>query len=172
MSIQQFELYHGAVLARIVRNDRPVTLRLIESKAKQAWAAYIIDDEAVFYMKHNSGGDERKRDHVWTWSFSFNASQLSELHQLQQKRPVYLVLICGQREVGRDWPMEVCLLSPDKVNQCIDVGADSPQSIRVEAPPNRELHVYGPKLQGGNPLLVPRNALDNFGISRKRFPRD
>jgi len=172
MSIRQFELYHGAVLARIVRNDRPVTLRLIESKVNDAWAAYNIDDAATLYMKHISAGYESQNHSVWAWTFSFDPSQLNRLSQLQEKCPVYLVLICGQREVARGRQMEVCLLSSDQVNQCIDLAASCAQSIRVEARPGCELRVSGSKRKPENALLVPRNALDKFGICRTHSSRN
>jgi hypothetical protein len=34
MTIKQFELFHGAVLTKLVRSDRPITLRMIDNEAK------------------------------------------------------------------------------------------------------------------------------------------
>lgn len=38
VSIREFELFHGAALTKIVRAERPVTLRLIETRPDDAWA--------------------------------------------------------------------------------------------------------------------------------------
>lgn len=37
MAIDEFELFHGVVLTKLVRSDRPITLRMIETRPREAW---------------------------------------------------------------------------------------------------------------------------------------
>jgi len=44
MPIQQFHLFHGAVLAKLMRSGRPVGLTMIETRG-EAWSSYRVNDE-------------------------------------------------------------------------------------------------------------------------------
>ena len=43
MSIKQFEIFHGIVLTKLVRNENPVTLRMIQNSPKSDdWRIYTV----------------------------------------------------------------------------------------------------------------------------------
>jgi hypothetical protein len=35
MSVHEFELFHGIVLTKLIRSDRPITLRMFETKPSE-----------------------------------------------------------------------------------------------------------------------------------------
>jgi len=100
MAIHDFEFYHGIVLTKIVRNDRPTVLRLIETKPAEARSVYIVNDEVILYMKFSANPRPLKlKRGSFVWSFVFGPSHLQELQKLRQEKGeknVYLVLICAQ----------------------------------------------------------------------------
>jgi hypothetical protein len=44
MAIRQFELFHGAVLTKLVRRGQRVALTMIETSPNDPWAVYTIND--------------------------------------------------------------------------------------------------------------------------------
>jgi hypothetical protein len=77
MSVREFELFHGIALTKIMRSDRPVTLRMIETNPDEAWAAYRINDEIVLYIKYRTVSRELRRNGGGlAWSFMFGTSEL------------------------------------------------------------------------------------------------
>lgn len=131
MSIKEFHLFHGAVLAKLIRSGKPISLSLIETKPEDSWAAYTINDEVDIFMKHSTSPHELKRnDGGYSWVFVFNSDQLAQLKEIQKKRPVYIALICGHKSVkaGR---MEICYLNPEEVCEVLDFESTEQQSITV-----------------------------------------
>lgn len=95
MPIRDFELYHGALLATLVRSHRPVTLRMIETDANDCWSAYILDDALTIYTKHSAHGDYNKTTKSVSWTFTFNPKHLRDLRRLEEEHPVHIALVCG-----------------------------------------------------------------------------
>lgn len=121
MRVKEFELYHGAVLTKLVRSDRPITLRMIETKPQEAWAAYTLNDEASLYIKYSTKPSTRKRtETTLVWTFTFANGQLRQLQELRKQRDVYLALVCGQRDI-EDGEMYTCLVKPHELDLCINV---------------------------------------------------
>lgn len=52
MAIKEFELFHGAVLAKLLRSNEPITLCLIERSERDPWASYRINDACSIYIKY------------------------------------------------------------------------------------------------------------------------
>ena len=59
--VKEFELLHGIVLTKLLRSDG-AALRLIETDAKKAWAAYRVNDEINVYVKYRLQNRETKRE--------------------------------------------------------------------------------------------------------------
>jgi len=80
MPLREFELFHGAVLTKLVRNDRPVALRMIETRPSEAWAMYLINNEVPLLVKHSTNSRElRRRQGARSWTFVFGNDQLREV---------------------------------------------------------------------------------------------
>jgi len=159
MTIPEYQIMHGAVLSRICRNDRPMTLRMIET-SNESRAAYIINDALYLYMKHSRSPAELKREDALRWQYTFTPANLAELRRLMTDRPVYLALICGYPDLR---PLDVCLLEPEEIPAVIDVTAEAIQSIQVKLINGaRKLRVNGSARS--REMLVPRNLLDTWEI--------
>jgi hypothetical protein len=139
MKVQKFELFHGAVLTKLVRSDRPITLRMIETRPSEAWSAYTLNNEVDLYIKYNTAPRSLKRDRAGTaWTFVFGQDELGQMRRSVSKRQTYAALVCGRCNIGKD-SMQVCLLYPDEIQGIIYAdlrGAPGPHhQIRPEETP-------------------------------------
>src|SRR5262245_20581423 len=115
---------HGSVLTKLVRSDKPITLRMIETNPKETWSAYTLNDEVILYVKYSTKPQQRKKNEdILIWSFTFSIEQLVELCNLRQCKNVYVALVCGQRNVN-DPNMYICLIDPNEVDECIYIRAN------------------------------------------------
>lgn len=148
MTIQDFELFHGAVLIKILRNDRPVTL-LIETKTGED-RAYTIDDNnvKVLYIKHRLISNTLKitKKHPKggrTWQFIFSPEHITILKNLKEKykdkHKVFLALICGHTDIKKR--MEICIIDLDKYNDLLDLDKATQQSIGVRHLPGLSFRI-------------------------------
>ena len=123
MTIKQFELFHGAVLAKVVR-DRPVALRMIETRPGEAWAVYTINDAVDLFLKHSTSARTLTREPGgFSWQFAFSPEQVNQIHERQVSRQVYVALVCGQSDV-KQGKMQICFLHPDQLAQLIVDGVE------------------------------------------------
>ena len=161
MTIKQFELFHGAVLTKLVRSDRPITLRMIETRPSEAWAVYTINDAVDLFPKHSTSARELKRvSGGWSWQFVFSPEQVNQIHERQASGQVYAALVCGQSDV-KQGEMQICFLHPDELAKLIDFQDASTQSITVRYIPRKKLRVYsGHKVKKS----VSQNALDQWNV--------
>lgn len=160
--VREFELFHGIVLTKLVRNDRPTVLRLIETNPREAWAAYTVNNEVTLYVKyrtgfrtlsHGEGGE--------AWTFVFSESDLAKIRGMAPETQVYVALVCGRREIrGGDCGMHVCLLAPDERRRLIDMEASSQQTISVKCVRGKSLRATGSLSK--KELVVKRSALDKW----------
>jgi hypothetical protein len=44
MSVHEFELFHCMFLTKLVQSDRPITLRMFETKPSEEWSIYKLND--------------------------------------------------------------------------------------------------------------------------------
>ncbi len=164
MRVREFELYHGAVLTKLVRSDRPITLRMIETKPQEAWAAYTLNNEASLYIKYSTTPSTRKRtETTLVWMFIFANGQLRQLQELRKQRDVYVALVCGQRDI-EDGEMYTCLMKPNALDLCINVNSTEAQAITVKYEPGKQLRVSGPVNKVAHPVLIARNSLDTWTV--------
>jgi hypothetical protein len=142
-------------------------LRLVETDAKKAWAAYRVNDEVNIYVKYRLDKRETKKDKKMVWSFSLSGEELAKITELGTIKPVWLALVCGLRYIKPDSlkAMQVCLLAPDQIRHCVDMTADKTQTIAVEYKPGESLRAYGQLKPGEKQkLVVPRNRLDTWAV--------
>jgi len=159
MSVHKFELFHGIVLTKLVRSDKPVSLRLIETEPDEAWAAYKINDAVVLFVKYSTSYHKRKRER--SWGFVFHSTQIREIRSMQSEGDVYISLVCGSQETGD--LMRVCLLKPMDIVDLLDIADENhriEQSVRVKYIPNHKLRVSGK----GENILIAANALDEWDV--------
>lgn len=159
MSIQKFEPYHGAVLTKIVRQQK-MSLSLIEQSS--AWAAYLVNTACVVYVKHATQG-KTANDGGKVYRFTFAPEHVSELAKFEDGMPhckVMVALVCATTEiaffpVGQLW-------------QCIDRDdRDAKQWVSVTAYPGtkKQLRLAGSTRNsrtGDEPIKVPESAIEKF----------
>jgi hypothetical protein len=130
MSIKDFELFHGVVLTRLVRSDKPLTLRMIETH-DDSWGVYKINDEVELFIKHSTSPRKLSRGKGgWSWVFHFSLEHIKLLKEIQTSRPVYIALVCGRKEIKRR-RMEICFLEPDDFAKVIDLSKPEAQSVTI-----------------------------------------
>ena len=157
MPVREFELFHGAVLTKLVRSDRPTTLRMIETIPGEAWAAYTINGEVTLLIKHSAAPRRLgRRSSGMRWSFRFGPDQIRQLSSAN----VWLALVCGTVRVGKI-QMDICLLDPEQVDQLLDKSSLSQQAIAVRQLPGRSLRASSARI---DEFVVPRNRLDTWEI--------
>ncbi len=167
--VHDFELFHGIALTKLVRSDRPVALRMIETRPSDSWSTYVVNDSVAMLVKHSTKPIPLKRSQGGVaWTFVFPSEQVREISALETKREVYLALVCGARKLGAA-KMQVCLLRPNEVAQLLRMSANgSVQSVRVKYSPGKQLRVSSPRLressEGVTELVVPRNRLEQWQV--------
>lgn len=161
MSVKEFELFHGAVLTKLVRNEKPITLRLIETRFDDS-RVYTINDMVELYVKHSISPRQLTRgDGGYSWTYSFNPEHIKQIRELKKKHPTYLVLVCAHRDI-KDARAETCLIDLHEHNDVLDLESDDQQSITVRYKTGaKKLRVF---LDRKEKFLVALNALDNWEI--------
>lgn len=161
MAIDEFELFHGVVLTKLLRSERPVTLRMIETRPGEAWSAYRLNDEVDLFIKHSTtpratvrGGEGR------SWSFVFGPEQLRQMAESRAKGGVYVALVGGSRQM-RDAQTCVCLLEPKEVRKLLDFSTLSQQSLTVKLIRGRSLRVYKGRKER---FTVAQNRLERWEV--------
>ena len=161
MAVREFELFHGAVLAKLVRSDRPITLRMIETNPSEAWSTYIINDQVKLVIKHCTKQRKLARvDGAVSWTFVFGPEQLRQLQSDGPGQEVWAALVGGTSDVKRD-TMQVCLLDSDQIWSVLDMQAASPVSITIRYEPGKQLRVM---YQRKAAFYVPQGRLDNWVV--------
>ncbi len=158
--VREFELFHGIVLTKLLRSEKPTTLRMIETNPQQAWAAYEVNTEGTLYIKYRTGPHIlSRRQGGQSWTFVFSPTELEKIRTLEREKHVYMALVCGKKSItSGDSGMRTCLLDPDKLHRAIDVTSKGQQTITVKCMPSHSLRVSGSV--STEPLIVPRKALD------------
>ena len=158
MPLRTFELFHGAVLAKLVRQDRPTTLRLIETKPSDSWATYRINDEVNLLIKHSANPRHPKREpDAAAWQFTFTPEQLKQV----TPPGTWAAPVCGSFEPDSR-QMEVWLLDPLQVAQLLFLDRVEPQSVTVKRLPGRRLSVT--RTRFGEELIVAWDRLEKWAV--------
>jgi hypothetical protein len=162
MSVKEFELFHGAVLTKLVRGERSVVLTLIETRQDDGWAVYLLNDEVNFYIKHSTSPRRLIRGNGgYSWTFTFNLEHLDKIRSLAKLNPICLVLVCGQKNI-KEGRMEVCFLEPNELLKVIDLDHGDSKSVTVRYTlDSRKLRIFQDRKEIHSVFL---NALDNYKI--------
>lgn len=156
MAIYDFELMHGAVLTRICRNERPLSMTLIETSEHRS--AYLIND-VVLYIKHSTSARSNRGGTVW--QFTFQARHIQDLHEFDQQRQLYLAFVCGARTLDDD--MHIAFLHPHQIAQCLDLNKHVAQSVSVEYKKRHNLRI-GSTVLGREQIQIKQGALENWEV--------
>lgn len=153
MPVRQFELFHGAVLTKLLRSERPVALRLVETRPKESWSTYTVNDTVDLLVTHSKSDRRIKQDGGATaWTFPFSRNQLRQING--SERPVWVALVCGRKNpFARD--MHIWLLDPEQIS------AVAP-SVTVRKPTGRgQFRVFKDRYEE---FRVPQSRLDNWQV--------
>jgi hypothetical protein len=162
MAIDLFELFHGAVLTKLLRSGRPVRLCMVETNPREYWSAYKLNDEVTLYIKYSTNPQDRKKDAL-VWIFTFSIANMGEIRRLHQEQQVYFALVCGDKDIGSN-SMQVCFLEPEEFERCADLEEDGSRTISVKYLPGKKLRVWGNKNGSDDPLNITARALEKWTI--------
>ena len=160
MGIQTFEMFHGAVLAKIMRTygDRPVVLRLVEARPEEYWSVYTLNDEVHLVIKYRTRARKLSRDRL-SWAFVFSLDEVRQITSLQQDKKTYIALVGGQRCIGET--MEVGLLSDDEFMRLVRDNTKSSLSLTLRYERGHQL-----RLLHNRRIIykIPRSKLDTWNV--------
>ncbi len=130
MALRELELYHGAVLAQIVRTKEP-SLRLVErDETQHGRGMYVVsagNKEYLIYVKHASKVKKgQKRGPSWC-QFTFSerdAKGLEKNWKRGQEKKLLLCLVCGKEHI--------CTLEGGEVDALRLLEIRKPSAVRVE----------------------------------------
>jgi hypothetical protein len=134
MKIDRFQLYHGAALTQLVEHPPFKAL----NKASGRYGHYQLNTDRHLFVKYASG--------LSPWHFTYTGQELAAISEDRPDHHVFLVMACGEATV--------CALSLEEFHAIADHDNENGQWLRVEAPPRRQMRVYGSR----GHLLVPHNA--------------
>lgn len=161
MSVREFELYHGAALAKVLRSEKPVALRLVETKPGENWSTYTLNDAVDLFVTYSKRPRPVSRGGGGTsWSFVFSSNQLRQMNPAISKRAVWVALVCGRKCPG-EGDIHVCLLDPEQISEAIDFSAEQ-QSLTVRKPSGKgQLRVFKERYEQ---FLVAQSRLDKWEV--------
>lgn len=138
MSAREFEMYHGAVLTKLLRSEKPVALRLVETRPEENWSTYTLNDAVNLLVTHSK--KPRAGAQGTSWTFVFSRNQLRQLDPDTGMFPAWAALVCG-RKVPSEGDIHVCLLDPDQLRDLIDFSS-AHDSVTIHKPSGKgELRV-------------------------------
>ena len=161
VSVKEFELFHGAVLTKLVRNQKPITLRLIETRFDDS-RVYTLNDVIELYVKHSiSPRGLIRGEGGYAWTFTFDVEHLHQIRELKKRRTTFLALVCGHRDVKKA-RVETCLIGLDDYPDLLDFESNAQQSVTVKYKTGaKKLRILRDRQEK---FLIPLNALDNWEI--------
>ena len=161
MSVKEFELFHGAVLTKVLRSDKPVALRLVETRPGENWSTYTLNDAVDLLVSHSKSPRSVARSGGGTsWTFVFSKNQLRQLSPTPEGRPVWAALVCG-RNTPSGGDMYICLLDPDQLAEVVEFTGE-PQSLTVRKPAGKgKLRVFKDRHEK---FLIAQSRLEKWKI--------
>ena len=157
MSIKHLELFHGAVLSKITRNENN-KISLIEWNEDENRSLYSIETELSnnlsLMIKYHTTPRTSNKNGALSWRFA----------DLSYRKNCYFCLVCIEAKIiDGDTVMEVCAISPDEVDKLftkeeIDQGDLISCSVSLK---KRESFRVRRKAKGIE-LTISRNAVDSI----------
>jgi len=171
MAITERELFHGVVLAKLLRkvpDEAQKRLRLYEFFDDKSSSAYQIDAKEFLYIKHSkSPKPMTSKGYDLEWNFSYSLEHLQEIKELHLEAHVYTALVCGKQDIGEIKQMEICFLSPERLRDFINLDSDKPQWIKVASMKKKgcSLRVWGTRNGAQDTQTIPQNEFDKWRLS-------
>lgn len=153
MSTAQFELYHGIVLAQIIRSPK-INLKLLERNNEYGWGTYeVIDNQTIHrvFIKFTSQVKKSRKGSSYC-QFTFSVDDINKLRQIETDRNLLICLVCSDEEV--------CTLEWEDIDEARLLFEKVDTSISVSWTKNSSLHVKCRREEISR--TVPRNRLKNF----------
>jgi len=158
MSIKHFEVFHGIALTKLIRNEKPVSVSLIETKPAEDWQVYGIIDVDLFVKHRTKSNSQVRKKGRQSWQFTFSPHEISRINK-KGARPVYVALICGQQNIRDE--MEICFLKPEQVKGIFPSAVDKTFSLTVRSEEGHSLKIFvGRKVRD----IISRNAIEKWEI--------
>lgn len=161
MSVKEFELFHGAVLTKLMRNHRPVALSMIETRPSEGFF-YTINDEVECYIKHRTGHMGKKG--AISWQFSFTPEEIRKFGDVKQKRGcIYVALVCSLPK-KTDSNMQVAFFDPIKktgIDSILDLNSKSSQTFTIKDNMSGKLVVIKNYVEI---MKISKSALDKWDV--------
>ena len=124
--LRDFELHHGAVLARLIHGDTPVSLTLYPTPSN---SSYVINGHIGLYIKYST-----KR--MTPWNFSFAKAHQDEIKKMKEELgEVFVVLVCESDGL--------VTLSYEELKKVLDENHEETEWIRVARRPREKYSVSG-----------------------------
>jgi hypothetical protein len=125
--LNEFEFFHGLVLARLVHNtDRPIAIARFPSESN---AGYVINERIGLFVKHS-----KKR--LSPWRFSFLKEHLDQISAMREKLDaLFVALVCNDDGI-------VCL-SYSELTQVLDEQHDDSKWMCITRRPRKMYTVSG-----------------------------
>ena len=168
-SVKQFELFHGLVLAKILREKRPITLSMIKTNPKEEWSTYEVNiDGAKIYntplfFKHSAKPSRKsKRTGAESWTFNFTKGQLNQLREKEHR----IVLVCGFQDVKSANEMQICFPKLEQVQELLDLSSldNTTRTVTVQWEKGKSLRIFSNRTK--DKFTVGRNALSSWASGK------
>jgi hypothetical protein len=161
MAVKAFEFFHGAVLTKLLRSERPVALRMIETNPTENWSTYTINDAVDLFVSLSKSPRAVSRGGAGTsWTFGFSRNQLRQMAPNSRYRPVFVALVCGRANLAQG-DMHTCLLDSEEIAALFDFSGD-PQNLTVRKPRGRgRFRIFKDRRER---FLVTQSRLDTWEV--------
>lgn len=164
MTIKELDLFHGAVLSKLARRNKPVNLMLLETAAETG-AEYVVNTEAHLFIKKSKSPEDN------VWKFTFNLKQLYQLQELKKNgKSIAVALVCGRETIDiKNEKMFICFMDDDKFSEVIDLSKEYKTQIPVyviytEGDHTLEVSLSKRVVRKKKPITVFINAIDKWSV--------
>ena len=124
--INEFEVYHGSALCRIIHCDRVKSIMQYPSKTN---SSYLVNEEIGVYIKYST-----KR--MTPWNFTFKKEHQDELYEMSQLLDrVFLILVCNKDGIA--------CLSYEELKTILDDVHEEVEWVSVRRRPRQKYRVSG-----------------------------
>lgn len=159
-SLKKYHFYQGAVLSRLLHNEKPIQLMLVEKNSDE-WGAYRVgveNEQYILYCKYSSKPISNSKRNVKKWQFTFTEIDKERLRNyLQKPEQLRLILVCVAGNIDRHIN-EVCIMGQDELKKCLDLNqGGSVQTILITYEAGRSLWVKSTKCS--EPFRSKRNSI-------------
>jgi hypothetical protein len=153
MPVNEFEFFHGLVLAKLIRRPDVSNLMLIEFN-KQESSIYRVNDDAGVFVTYSTSPRSSKKDDSRSWTFNVSPEQRRQIGEQSKRLSVYMALVCGSQKFKYS-EYSICALNSSQWEEIL--GADlAAGSITVRLPAGGGFRIFKDRREC---FIVPRNSL-------------